>query len=200
VPPIRIAHGFTANLPGRTRIFFQRQFFADYPRPIQQGGASPFPRVIPIMTIEAPREQAIVIRSVKYVAYQHSGIGIEDIQEVPTGRGVGTLGFRFQLGNRGIADYLTNLPGRGLPVSFGQGGGVTAPRAGQGNTYQGLGTITPEMPNEVFAAYARPGMPIVASAVVFRPPSFDLRLFRVDVSGWLASEYELDNIIDHLSR
>jgi hypothetical protein len=137
---------------------------------------------------------------VKFTAYVHSGIGIEDIEELAPGRGVGTLGFQFNLGNRGLTDFQTNLPGRGVPVSFGQVGGATAPRAGQGNTYQGVGTITPQMANESYAAYARPGMIIQSTAVVFRPPSFDLRIFRVDISGWLASEYELDNIIDQLSR
>jgi hypothetical protein len=196
--PVRIAHGFLSNLPGRSRIFFQRQFFVDYPRPIQMGPGSPFPRVIPIATIEAPKQQAIVIRTVRFKAYQHSGIGIEDLQAVPDGRGIGTLGFRFNVGNRGIADFQTNLPGRGVPVVFGQQGSVaSAPRLGQGSTYQGLGQITPD---EGFAKYAMPGDIIKSDAVIFRPPSFDLRILRVDISGWLASEYEIQKIIDHLSR
>jgi hypothetical protein len=51
-----------------------------------------------------------------------------------------------------------------------------------------------------FAAYAMPGDPVVASVTVFRPPSFDLRLFEVRISGWLAEEKELESIIDSLSR
>lgn len=199
--PVRITHGFLTNLPGRSRIFFQRQFFVNYPRPIQAGPGSPFPRVVPIATIQAPKQQAIVIRRVVFRAYQHSGIGIEDLQVVPEGRGIGTLGFRFNVGNRGISDFQTNLPGRGIPVVFGQQGGVaSAPRLGQGSTYQGLGEITPELSNESFAKYAMPGDIIASQAVIFRPPSFDLRIFRVDISGWLASEYEIQRIIDHLSR
>jgi hypothetical protein len=61
-----------------------------------------------------------------------------------------------------------------------------------------MGMTTPD--DNGYAAYAMPNMPIVANAVIFRPPSFDLRAFRVDVSGWLASEYEIQKIIDHLSR
>ena len=199
--PVRVIHGFLTNLPGRTRIFFQRQFFVTYPRPIQAAPGSPFPRVIPIARIEAPKQQAIVIRSVRFRAYQHSGIGIEDLQVVPDGRGIGTLGFRFNVGNRGISDFQTNLPGRGIPVLFGQQGGTpTAPIAGQGSTYQGLGSITPDLPNESFAKYAMPGDIIDSQAVVFRPPSFDLRVLRVDISGWLSSEYEIQKIIDHLTR
>lgn len=201
--PARVVHGFTQFLPGRTRIFFQRQFFANYPRPIQQGGATPFPRTIDIATIQAPREQAIVIRVVAFAAYQHSGIGIEDLAEVPNGRAVGTLGFRFAVGNRGLTDFQTNLPGRGIPVVYStvsQTGTPTQPIAGQGNTFQGVGPVTPSTDGEMFAGYARPGDLIKASAVIFRPPSFDLRLFEVKISGWIADEYEVDNIIDRLSR
>jgi hypothetical protein len=199
--PVTIKHGFLANLPGRSRIFFQRQFFTSYPRPIQNGAATPFPRVVPIATIEAPKQQAIVIRSVVFRAYQHSGIGIEDLQAVPEGRGIGTLGFRFNVGNRGISDFMTNLPGRGIPVVFGQQGATAvAPQSGQGTTYQGIGMITPPPSGDAFAKYAMPGDIIQSQAVIFRPPSFDLRVFRVDISGWLASEFEIQKIIDHLSR
>lgn len=198
--PVRIAHGFLANLPGRSRIFFQRQFFVNYPRPIQAAAGSAFPRVIPIARIEAPKQQAIVIRSVVFRAYQHSGIGIEDLQIVSEGRGIGTLGFRFNVGNQGIADFQTNLPGPSVPSVFGQQGGAAATFPGAGTTYQGLGSITPKTPNESFAKYALPGDVIDSQAVIFRPPSFDLRVFRVDISGWLASEYEIQRIIDHLSR
>lgn len=200
--PVRISHGFLSTLPGRSRIFFQRQYFASYPRPLQVSGTSPFPRAIKVMSIKAPNRQAIVIREVTFKAYQHSGIGVEDLAEVPKGRAVGTLGFRFNLANRGLVDFQTNLPGRGVPVDFGQqkGGGASAPRAGQGNTYQGTGTITPNMPGQNFAAYAIPSSIIEASAVIFRPPSFDLRTFEVTVSGWLSDDYELSKIIDHLSK
>jgi hypothetical protein len=203
VEAARIVHGFTAYLPGRSRIFFQRQFFSNYPRPIQQGGATPFPRTVGIATIQAPTHQAIVLREVKFAAYQHSGIGIEDLAEVPNGRAVGTLGFNFNLGNRGLTDFQTNLPGRGIPVSYStvaQTTGSSAPRAGQGNTFQGVGRATPTVDGEQFAAYARPGDIIQAQAVVFRPPSFDLRLFEVKISGWLGDEYEVDKIIDRLTR
>jgi len=203
VTPARVVHGFSAELPGRTRLFFQRQFFANYPRPIQQGGATPFPRTVNIATIEAPTHQAIVIRKVTFAAMQHSGIGIEDLAEVPRGRAIGTLGFRFNVGNRGLTDFATNLPGRGIPVIYStvtQTGIATQPVSGQGNTFQGVGDATPPASGENFAAYARPGDIIQASAVVFRPPSFDLRLFEVQISGWLADEYEVDKIVDRLTR
>lgn len=202
VTPSRVVHGFTFTLPGRTRIFFQRQFFTNYPRPIQAGGVAPFPRTFPIATIQAPARQAIVINQVEFKAYQHSGIGIEDLDEVPRGRTIGTLGFSFEVGNRGLTDFSTNLPGTGVPVVFstaGQGGQSTAPRAGQGNTFQGTGLATPSSEGERFAAYARPGDLIAAKATVFRPPSYDLRILQVSIAGWLADERELDLIIDRLT-
>lgn len=200
--PVRIVHGFTTQLPGRSRRFFQRQFFSNYPRPIQQGPASPFPRRVPIARIQAPNRQSIVLRRVAFNAYQHSGIGIEDLAEVPRGRTVGTLGFSFTVGNQGISDFVTNLPGRGVPVLYSatQGPNATAPRAGQGNVRQGTGPITPDNGPDPFAAYAMPGEGIVAEAVVFRNPSFDLRLFEVRFEGWLAEEQELERVIDSLSR
>jgi hypothetical protein len=199
---VRIVNGFTFSLPGRTRLFFQRQFFSTYPRPIQAAGLPPFPRDVPIATIQAPTHQGIILREVKFSAYQHSGIGIEDIVAVPESRSKTYLGFKFNLGNRGLTDFQTNLPGTGVPIDLvnPQTAGGTAPRAGQGSIHQGTGSITPRMPNENFAAYAQPGDTIQATAVVLRPPSFDLRLFEVEISGWLANETEMDKIIDHLKR
>lgn len=203
-PPVavRIVNGFTTNLPGRSRRFFQRQFFASYPRPIQQGPGAPFPRTLPIARFEMPPRQAIVLRRVGFRAYQHSGIGIEDLAEVPHGRSVGTLGFSFQVGNVGMTDGLTNLPGSGVPVLYTptQGPTPVAPRAGQGNTFQGVGVITPENVTDPFAYYAMPGQNVDATATVFRPPSFDLRVFEVVIEGWVVEEAELEKIIDSLSR
>lgn len=200
--PVRIVHGFTTQLPGRSRRFFKRQFFANYPRPVQQAAGSPFPRKIPIAAIEAPRQQSIVIRRVAFRAYQHSGIGLEDLAEVPQGRAIGTLGFSFLVGNQTMSDFATNLPGVGIPVQYSpsQGGQAAAPRAGQGSTFQGVGSITPDNGPDPFAAYAMPGESLVASATIFRPPSYDLRLFEVSIEGWLAEQSELEKVIDSLSR
>lgn len=205
VHPSRLVNGFTAFMPGRSRLFFQRNFFADYPRPIQQGGAAPFPRQITIATIEAPQRQSIVLRTVAFQAYQNTGIGIEDFSAIPSGRAVGTLGFQFLVGNRGLTDFATNLPGRGVPVSYGtagvgQGGAGIAPIAGQGSVHQRTGPITPVRTNENYAGYAMPGDELKASVIVFRPPPFDLRFFSVELSGWLANEDDLQEIIDRLSR
>jgi hypothetical protein len=101
-----------------------------------------------------------------------------------------------------LTDFSTNLPGRGIPVLYtaAQGPNATAPISGQGNTLQGTGPITPNDPSEPFAAYVMPNETMTAKAVVFRPPSFDLRVFEVKISGWLAEQGELERIIDSLSR
>ena len=201
----RIINGFEAYLPGRTRLFFQRKFFADYPRPIQKGGASPFPREIPIATIEVPQTQVIVLRTVAFQAIQNTGIGIEDFARIPPGRAVGTLGFKFSVGNRGLTDFVTNLPIRGVPVLYGtaaavQGGVNVAPITGQGSVHQTTGIITPARDVENYAGYAMPGAEIKASVIIIRPPPFDLRFFEVEMSGWLVNETEYQSIIDRLSR
>jgi hypothetical protein len=201
--PVRIVNGFTQFLPGATRLFFQRQYFSNYPRPIQPAGVAAWPRAVPVASIQAPAQQAIVVITVSFRAYEHSGIGVEDLSEVPKGKAVGTLGFSFSVGNRGLTDYQTNLPGTSIPVAYAPvqvGFGATAPRAGQGSVFQGTGPITPQGPNQPFAAYARPGDLIKADAVVFRPPGFDLRVFEVEFGGWLANEAELDKILNSLSR
>lgn len=200
--PVRITNGFTQVLPGRTRLFFSRQYFATYPRPIQQGNILPFPRTINVAKIQAPERQCIVMRRVNFRAYIHSGIGIDDISELATGRGVGTLGFKFAMGNRGITDFQTNLPNTGVPIAFStaQAFGPVGMNAGQGSTRQGAGPVSPNTPGEAFAAYARPKDLIQADCVIMRPPSFDLRFVSVEMEGWLAEEKELDSILDSLSR
>lgn len=199
---MRIVHGFTTQLPGRSRRFFQRQYYANYPRPFQAGPGAPFPRTVEIARFQMPLQQSLVIRKVSFSALMHSGVGIEDLAEVPRGRSIGTLGFQIIVGNRGMVDFQTNLPGTGVPVLYSptQGPNATAPRAGQGSTYQGVGTITPNESGDIFASYAMPSDDVIANAIVFQPPSFDLRLFEVKMEGWLAPQAELEKIIDSLSR
>lgn len=200
---VRIVHGFSAYLPGRSRRFFQRNYFSSYPRPIQQAGGSPFPRELPIVRLKAPQKQAIVIRQVTFNAYKNTGVDVDDLRRLDDGSTVGTLGFRFLLGNQDMLDYSTNLPARSdvaVLYSATQGPGATAPQAGQGSLYQGTGRVTPDPQSDPFAAYAMPGEDIVASVVVFRPPPYDLRTFQVEIEGWLAEAVELEKIIDSLSQ
>jgi hypothetical protein len=200
--PLRVVEDFAARIPGRSLRFFQRQYFVDYPRPIQQSGTAPFPRRVRIAELKLPDRQSLVLRSVSFQAYQHSGIGIDDLDVVPAGRAVGTLGFEFKMGNQGLMDYQSNQPGSGvvaqysLPQSF----GPTAPRVTQGGIIQGLGKATPGVEaNQLnWAAYGMPGQLITADAVVFRPPSYDVRVFEVSFGGWLMEQTLLEKLIDSL--
>lgn len=199
--PTRLVNGFTSTLPGRSRLFFFRQYFVTYPRPIQPAGVAPFPRDVPLLRIEAPARQSIVVRTVEFNAYQHSGIGIEDLAVVPRGRTIGTLGFGFKIDNRSVLDFSTNLTTAGTPINLSpaQLGISTGPR-GTGLFFNGTGPAVPSMPGETFATYARPGAPIEATVRIYRPPSYDLRLFSIQLSGWLAEAKELETILDMLSR
>jgi len=200
--PVRIVNGFTATMPGRARVFFQRQFFADCPRPIQVSGSPGFPRSVPIISFQLPKRQSLVIRRVDFRAFESGGIGPNDISEVPYGRSVGTLAFQFSVGNRGLTDSLTNLPVSGIPVSYGAGqpvGAPVAPIAPSGNVKQGTGVSTPDARQDMYAGYGMPGDLVVANALVLRNPDFDCRFFQVSIEGWLADEKELQRIIDMLS-
>lgn len=201
VDPVRIVNGFTATLPGRARLFFQRQFFADMPRPIQVSGPPGFPRPVPIISFQLPKRQSLVIRTVEFKAFQSGGIGPNDISEVPYGRSVGTLAFQFAVGNRGLTDALTNLPVQGIPIQYTptQIGGPVAPISPSGNVKQGTGVSTPNARQDMFAGYGMPGDLVTATALVLQPPDFDCRFFQVYIEGWLADEKELQAIIDQIS-
>lgn len=186
--PVHIVNGFLFSLPGKTRRFFQRIYFARYPRPIQPAPGLPFPRTVNIITIEAPAQQGIVLRKVNFTAWQHSGIGVDDIVPLDDKRLTGTVGFRFLVGNQGLTDYDSNLAS-----AF----GGSAARTG-GNLAPFGGRSTPQVVGENFATYVRPGDQIKADAKVIRPPDFDVRLFAVEMSGWIVGANELDRILSHL--
>jgi hypothetical protein len=204
---IRIVHGFTQSLPGRSRIFFQRVYFVGMPRPIQKGLGNPYPLSIPIATIEAPTQQCIVLRAAAFKVFQHSGIGIDDfIETVPT-RAASTFGFAVRIGNRGMTDFNTNNspdPGQASAVISSNAksgaGGRAALSPGDGRLYPFAGPITPQLVTDPFASYVRPGEQILASVTVLREPNYDVRFFSVELSGWLSSEAEMDKIINSLSE
>jgi hypothetical protein len=204
VPPIRIVHGFTSQLPGRSRIFFQRVYFAQMPHPIQTGLGNPYPVSLPVATIEAPRQQCVILRAAAFKVFQHSGIGVDDFIETAPSRSASTFGFSVRVGNRGLTDYNTNVspdPGQAVAVTAAKLGlnnaGLTP---GDGRLYPFAGIITPHLGADPFASYIRPSEQIYASVTVLREPNFDVRFFSVELSGWLADEAELDKMINALSE
>jgi len=204
--PIRIVHGFTSQLPGRSRIFFQRVYFAQMPHPIQKGVGNPFPITLPVATIEAPRMQCIILRAAAFRVFQHSGIGVDDYIETAPSRSASTFGFSVRVGNRGLTDYNTNVspdPGTAgavTPPSPKVNAGQAALGPGDGRLYPFAGLVTPHLGADPFASYIRPGEQIFASVTVLREPNFDVRFFSVELSGWLAEETEMEKMISALSE
>jgi hypothetical protein len=199
--PQRQVDGFSAGLPTRSRTFFQRDFWMVYPKPIFVAGTSPFPRNLTIIRFRIPSSQVLVIRDVSFHAYQHSGIGVDDIVAVPPGRIPGTFAFSFSVGNRGMVDYATTLPGTPSAGALTpEVAGVTVPRTPQANLYSKTGSIAPRVPEQTWAAYGRPNDDVVAQVNVLRPPNFDVRAIEVEISGWLANESEFDRIIRKLVK
>lgn len=204
--PIRIVGGFSSQLPGRTRIFFQRVYFAQMPHPIQKGVGNPFPFPIPVATIEAPSQQCIILRAAAFKVFQHSGIGVDDYVEVNPSRAASTFGFSVRVGNRGLTDFNTNVspdPGNVspvVPIGNQLTGQAAALSPGDGRLYPFAGLITPHLSTDPFASYIRPGEQIFASVTVLREPNFDVRFFSVELSGWLANEDELEKMINKLTE
>lgn len=195
--PVRVIDGFTQFLPKRSTIFFQRCYFAPFPRPLQVGLQPPFPFDVPIARIQAPRTMAIVFREASFRVYQHSGIGVEDIEETPRSRVTTYIGFNFKVGNRGLTDFSTNVQAPNTPVLFGgpNNPNATTVQGGSGTIYPFSGRVTPEQP---YAYYSMPGDLIEANAVILRAPNFDARLFSVEMSGWIVGATELQKILDSL--
>lgn len=178
------------------------------PRPIQRVPGNAFPRTLNIITIQAPERQAIVLRAVRFFAWQASGIGIADVVGLDPLRLTGTVGFRFLVGNQGMTDYDTNLSpalaGSGLAAApFGGGQQFVPPFGNQparsgGNLSPFAGTVTPKVCGENFATYVRPADQLKADAVILRQPNIDLRLFAVQLSGWIVDADQLDKILSNL--
>ena len=203
--PVRVVRGFSQSLPGRSRIFFQRVYFAQMPHPIQKALGNPFPISLPIATIEAPAQQSIVLRHAAFKVFQHSGIGVDDFVETLPSRSASTFGFAVRIGNRGMTDFNTNNspdPGAGGAVTSNAklGVGRAALSPGDGRLYPFSGPITPQLLTDPFASYVRPAEQILASVTVLREPNFDVRFFSVELSGWLVPEVEMDRMINALSE
>jgi hypothetical protein len=200
--PVRIVDGFTQYLPQYSRVFFQRSYFAPYPRPLQMGAQTATPRDIPVFSIQAPRNQGIVVREVEWSVLRRSGIGQDEVVAVNPSRVVTYFGLNFSVGNKGIADFNTNVVAPGTPVLFkgiGQGGTLIAPQGAQGTTYPFAGPITPK--GDVFyATYAQSNDNIAASVRIMRPPNFEAMYFVVTFKGWLATQNEMDRIVASVTR
>lgn len=198
--PVRIVDGFTQFLPAYSRIFFQRTYFAPYPRPLQMGAQTGVPRDIPVFNIQAPKNQGIVVRNISWGVLRRSGIGQDEVVTVSPSRVLTYFGLNFSVGNKGIADFNTNVSAPGTPVLFkvGQGGSFIQTQGAQGTSYPFAGDVTPT--DEFYASYAQSNDNIAASIRVMRLPNFEAKYFVVSFRGWLAPQNELDRIVASVTR
>lgn len=198
VAPVRVADAFYQFYPSRSTIFFQRAYFANYPRPIQAAGLPGFPRGVPVCRIQAPAEQCVVIRQVYFRVYEHSGIDVNDVIEVESARTTTYFGFEVKIGNRGMTDYNTNLTVRGDVLNYGGNAGPSfPPTPGQGSFYPYAGPVIGDLQN--FAYYCQSRQTMDATVQILRPPPFDTRFFSVEISGIVIPQVSLDKVLDRLS-
>lgn len=200
--PVRIVDGFTQFLPAYSRIFFQRVYFAPYPRPLQMGAQTGVPRNVPVFSIQAPKNQGIVVRNINWGVLRVSGIGQDEVILVNPSRVLTYFGLNFAIGNKGLADFNTNVAAPDVPVLFkglGQGGvPISSAQGAQGTTYPFAGNVTPT--DGFYATYAQSNDNITASIRVMRLPNFEAKFFFVSFSGWLAPQNELDRIVAGVTR
>lgn len=197
-----VKDGFLQTLPPRALIFFQRAYFADYPRPLQKAGLPPYPFPVSIASIVAPERQAIIFRNSTFRVYQNTGIGPGDQIEVPRSRVVTYFGFQTQLGQTGLTDFNTNLNAKGQVLGFNAAKAqllqnATAPTPGQGSFYPFPGNAQSGLQN--FASYVRPGQSMQFSAIILRPPPYEATQFSVEITGYTVAEAVLDKVLSRLS-
>jgi hypothetical protein len=200
--PVIVKDGFLQTLPPRALIFFQRAYFANYPRPLQKAGLPSYPFPVQIASILAPDRQAIIFRSSVFKVYQNTGIAPGDQIEVPRSRVATYFGFQTQLGQSGIVDFNTNLNATGQVLAFNPAKAqllqnAVAPTPGQGSYYPFPGNAQAGLTN--FAYYVRPGQQMQFNAIILRPPPYEATQFSVEISGYNVAEAVLEKVLGRLS-
>jgi len=197
-PPVRLTQAFTQFLPPRSYTFFQRAYFARYPRPAQAGTQPPWPFPVQLARIEVPAQQALVVQQTNFQVYEHTGIGPDDVVEVDPGRVITVFGFSTEIGNRGMTDFSTNVQARGDVVQFNNNTPAGfPPTPGQGKIYPFAGNAQDGLNG--FAYYGQPGDLVACTAWILRRPPYDTRLFSVRITGYLVGWNVLQGILDKLA-
>ena len=202
--PVSIRDGFLQFLPSRSLIFFQRAYFADYPKPLQKAGLPPYPFPVPVARIQAPARQAIIIRNTAFSVYKATNIAPGDTEQVSRARAVGYFGFQTSVGGRGMTDFNTNVTAKGQVLALsgtvdpdGTGFNTFAPTPGQGSFYPFPGSSQIGLEN--FAYYARPGQSITMTVQILKPQPYETTSFSAEITGYVVGEHVLDKVLSRLS-
>lgn len=197
----QIVNGFWQFLPGKSTIFLNRVFFRNYPKPLFIGQLPPFPVPLPVVKLIVPQNQAFVIKDFSFKVYQQSGIGTEDLVEVPPSRVASYFGFEVKVGNKSPYDMMTNVTNRGQVINYkpaqGAGGSSVPPSPGAGTAFPFSGINNPLGDN--FAAYAMSGDLIELTVYVLREPEFDARMMSAQFAGYNVDQRVLQTILGRIT-
>jgi hypothetical protein len=197
----QIVNGFWQFLPAKSTVFLNRIFFRNYPKPLFVGNLPPFPVPLPVVKLVVPQNQAFLIKNFGFKVYQQSGIGVEDITEVPAARVASYFGFEVKVGNRSPYDMVTNVTARGQVINYkpsqGAAGLSVPPVPGQGTAFPFSGTNNPL--GEGFASYAMSGDAIELTVQVLREPPFDVRMMSAEFSGYNMDQRILQTILSRIT-
>ena len=198
---VQLVNGFWQFLPAKSTVFLNRIFFRNYPKPLFIGKLPPFPVPLPIVKLVVPQNQAFIVKHLAFKVYQQSGIGTEDIVEVPPSRVASYFGFEAKIGNRSPYDMFTNVTARGQVINYapaqGAGGQSVPPVPGAGTAFPFSGLNNPMGDN--FAAYAMSGDLIELTVQVLREPQFDVRMLSAEFDGYNVDQRVLQTILSRIT-
>lgn len=196
----QVVNGFWQFLPSRSTTFMEKIFFRSVPNPLFVGTVPPFPYQLSVFQLRVPNNQAFILRSFEFNAYQRSPIGNDDTEMIDPGRIVSYLGFEPKVGNRGLFDYTTNVTQRGAIINYNPsnvGGATPPPLPGQGTLFPFTGPVQPLGQN--FAAYAIAGELIEMNVWLLRPMPFPLTMVSAQISGYNIPQRALESILTRIS-